>query len=158
MFICMLISPFWYIDTVVHALQNDVWFNKSIMKVKVYINNPGIPEFSADFSSLTPSIWTHSFSLIALGRMQHIFCNWSNSHSTSFRSTWYLLLLVAIVHSELAWLELQESNPRPLDLGSNAFRPCSSLLLSNILYWKLHWCRKKSQKAVSVYSLRRTRR
>ena len=72
-------------------------------------------------------IGTHSFSLISLGRVQCIFCSWSQSHSTN--STFHL---VPISISKLAqcfhtWTALQESNLGPLDLRSNTIStwPCA---------------------------------
>ena len=57
-----------------------------------------VPSFAVSLQyytfQLPPSYWNSLFHhLISLGRMQHIFCSWSHSHSANFISTWYPLLL-----------------------------------------------------------------
>ena len=105
------------------------------------------PEGTADFTLFTSRYWNSLFhSLIHLGRMQCIFCS-----CKPFAQYQFLLHLVPIIAgwTETVWIQnlpkafytwptLQESNPRPLDLGSNALtiRPCTSCTL---IGWAAGW-------------------
>ena len=74
---------------------------------------------------LHPGIRTHSFTVSS--PEGGIFHSCGHSHSTNFHSTWYSILLggqrrygFKACSGFYTWQAQWESNPRPLDLGSNA--------------------------------------
>ena len=124
-----------------------------LSKGKRYGFRPDIPIGSAHFTLITPQVLELTLSLISLGRMQHIFCICSHSHITNFCSTWYPLQLggqrwcgLKAFPRLYTWPVLRESNPRPLNLGSNILttQPCTSKTITTP-----HWPAAHSERTRS---------
>ena len=116
--------------------------------VKVCVYGPAITVSSADFAFINPRYWNSLFhSLIFLDRMQRIFCSCSHSHSTSFRSTWYPLLLGGqrrcgfnacprLLHvTSAAGVESQTNRSRVQHLNHSATRVIGFCLNKVILFY-----------------------
>ena len=70
------------------------WARAEKVKVKVNVYSPDIPKRFSRFCINYPGIGTNSFTVSSpWGKCSAIFCSCSHSHTTTFHSNWYPLLL-----------------------------------------------------------------